>query len=163
WVPAAVTGFLPQVNSYPVIVYPDEEYDAKVDRWSAGQYRTGGLIFIRRSVLAKDAGPAVVLHEVMHGFNAQALRWSNARRAWFDEGTAKYVEWLINANRSIPQAEIFGDPVRWREGDIRYTLQPRKTPDSLWEYYRSGSDYMRTWTLFESEVDRTFGYAFAEL
>lgn len=161
WVPAAVTGFLPAVNRYPVVVYPEERYDEAVDAWSAGQYRTGGIIFIQEETLASDQGPAILLHEVMHGFNEQALRWTTARRTWFDEGTASYVEWLVNANRTVPQAEIFGESVRINRS---YTFPPRKTPDDLWDYYESGSDAMREWTLFgEDTVDRTFGYAYAEL
>ncbi len=161
WVPAAVTGFLPTVNRYPVIVYDAETYEAEVDRWSAGQYRTGGIIFMKRPTLESDHGPGVLLHEVMHGFNEQALRWTRAQRAWFDEGTAKYVEWLVNANRSVPQAEIFGETVRINR---THTYPPRKTPEDLWDYYASGSNAMLEWTLFEQDsIDRTFGYAYGEL
>ncbi|MDY6770159.1 MAG: hypothetical protein SVU88_04260 [Candidatus Nanohaloarchaea archaeon] len=163
WVPVAVTGFRPQVNRWPVVVYSDEQYDQRVDGWSSGQYRTGGLIFIRNSTLVKDEGPAVVLHEVMHGFNADALRWTTANRAWFDEGTASYVEWLVNAKRGVRQAEIFGEEVVWREGRTRYTLPPRKTPGDLLTYYRENRTFMRDWTLFDTSVDRTFGYAYSEL
>ncbi|MFB6167196.1 MAG: hypothetical protein ABEJ62_02950 [Candidatus Nanohaloarchaea archaeon] len=163
WLPAAVTGFIPQVNRWPVVVYPDEVYDSKVDRWSAGQYRRGGVIFVRNSTLQSNEGPAVVLHEVMHGFNEQALQWTTATRSWFDEGTASYVEWLVNEKRGVRQAEIFGEEVSWVEGNTRYTLPPRKEPGDLWDYYSEGRTYMRGWTLFNTTVDRTFGYAYSEL
>lgn len=163
WVPAAVTGFLPQVNRHPVVVLPDREYNETVDRWSAGQYRTGGLIFIRNTTLQGDRVTGVLLHEVMHAFNAEALAWSEADRAWFDEGTSKYVEWLVNEKGGVKTAEIFGQPVTWRQGISRYTLPPRKTPEHLWQYYQEGHDFMERWKVTDARVDRTFGYAFSEL
>ncbi len=165
WVPAAVTGFLPQVNRWPVVVYPDETYDRIVDRWSAGQYRTGGLIFIRESTMEKESGPAVVMHEVMHGFNDQALNWFAGDRAWVAEGTAKYVEWLVNANRSVPQAEIFGERVTWSCGPRQQcSYPPRGTPDDLWDFYQQDTDFLATWAPLQSDDEtRRFGYALSEL
>ncbi len=162
----AVTGFLPQLNRYPVIVLPDQEYDETVDAWSAGQYRTGGLIFIRESVMEQDSGAAVVMHEVMHGFNEHALRWTDYQRPWFDEGTARYVEYLIKDQQGLHSPEIFGDRVEWRCGERRTCYyEPWGTPDQLWDYYQSGDDFMESWSPMQAETDdrRRFGYAYAEL
>ncbi len=166
WVPVAVTGFHPQVNKYPVIVYEDDRYDEVVDAWSAGQYRTGGLIFVRESTMEEDKGPAVVLHEVMHGFNDEALNWFAGDRAWFDEGTAKYVEWAVNANREVPQAEIFGEEVSWRCGPrTRCSYDPRGTPDQLWDFYQRNESFLAEWSPLNSPDTETrrFGYALSEL
>jgi hypothetical protein len=166
WVPVAVTGFHPPVNRYPVIVYSDEEYDERIDQWSAGQYRSGGLIFVRESTIDSDQAPAVVLHEVMHGFNDHALNWVRGDRAWVDEGTAKYVEWLINAKRDVPQAEIFGEQVSWRCGDqTRCSYEPRGTPDQLWDFYERDPTFLATWSPLQSPdaETRRFGYALSEL
>lgn len=171
WLAPAITGFVPEVNKYPVIVLPDEEYDERIDSWSAGQYRTGGLIFIRETTAEKDELPAIVLHEVMHAYNEHVLRWTNKGLAWFDEGTAKYVEYLVKYEKNIRQAEIFGEDVTWtgpcrdQAGRCRYVLNPRGTPDQLWEYYRSDSDMMYSWSPSTSSTpsQRTFGYAFSEL
>lgn len=166
WVVSAVTGFSPTVNKYPVVVLPDAEYDQTVDQWSAGQYRSGGLIFIRKSVLEEDAGAAVVLHEVTHAFNEHALRWWTADRAWFDEGVAKYVEWLVTEKKDVPQAEIFGDRVTWRCGQRqRCYYEPRGTPDDLWNYYQEDRSFMYSWSpqTASTAEQRVFGYAFSEL
>lgn len=163
WVPAAVTGFLPQVNRFPVVVYPDEEYDVEVDEWSAGQYRKGGITFVRKSELEKEGGAGLILHEVMHGFNEEALAWTSATRSWFDEGTASYIQWLVNEERGVRQAEIFGGEVTWREGRSRYTLQPRMEPQDLWDYYSGDRNFMEDWKLTENPERKTFGYAYSEL
>lgn len=173
WLVPAMTGFVPEYNRYPVIVLPDDEYDQQVDSWSAGQYRSGGLIFLRESTAESDDLPAIMLHEVVHAFNEHRIRWSESGLAWFDEGVAKYVEFMVKHEKDIRQPEIFGSEVTWT-GPCRdeskgrrcvYTLQPRGTPDQLWNYYESGDDWMYTWTPADQQTDevRRFGYAYAEL
>lgn len=168
----AITGHRPSINRHPVIVLPDEEYDREVDAWSSGQYRTGGLIFIRESVMADERDMLPVLfHEVAHAYNEDPLRWTDTELGWFDEGIAKYVEFLIRSEQGTPQAEIFGDEVTWtgpcrsQPGQCRFTLSPRGTPDQLWDYYQRDSDLMTAWSPEDApDVEtRRFGYAFAEL
>jgi hypothetical protein len=171
WLAPALTGFIPTVNRHPVVVLPDSTYDEKVDGWSAGQYRTGGIIFLRKTTTEKDDMPAIVLHEVIHAFNEPALRWTNGGLGWFDEGTAKYAEYLVKHEKNLRQAEIFGEAVTWTgscedgNGRCRYTLDPRGTPDQLWNYYQQDGTTMYTWTpsSASSQTERRFGYAFGEL
>ncbi|MDY6774688.1 MAG: hypothetical protein SV253_01130 [Halobacteria archaeon] len=171
----SVTGFEAETagGRHPVVSLPDDVYDEKVNRWSQGQYRTGGLILVRESVLRQGkSGAPVVLHEVTHAYNEEALRWSRPRISWFNEGTAQYVEFVATNRVGARQPEIFGETVKW-EGDCKgrdgdgnarcvYRLPPRKTPEDLWEYYRSGSDFMVDWSP-DNPRNRAFGYAFSEL
>ncbi len=176
WLVPAITGMgvtapRPAMNKHPVIVLPDEQYDENVDTWSSGQYRTGGLIFLRASTAENEDLPAILLHEVMHAYNEHALEWTNEGLGWFDEGTAKYVEYLVKHEKNLRYAELFGEDVTWTgpcedsAGRCRYTLSPRGTPDQLWNYYRQESDFMYTWTPSGSATteERRFGYAFSEL
>ncbi len=165
WLAPAFTGYDPQQNKYPVVILPDSEYDADIDRWSAGQYRTGGLILIRESMMDDDSMPAILLHETLHGINEQALRWSDSRVMWFDEGTAKYLESVVNHERGVKTPELFGERKTWRDGRHQYTLPPRGTPDQLWEYYENDEDRMYDWSPRNAETHekRVFGYAFGEL
>ncbi|XGI83639.1 hypothetical protein ACEU6E_10275 [Halorutilales archaeon Cl-col2-1] len=167
----SVTGFEAETGGgrHPVVSLPDDVYDEKVNRWSQGQYRTGGLILVRESVASEDGAP-VVLHEVTHAYNEEALRWSRPTVSWFDEGTAQYVEFVATNRIGARQPEIFGETVEWEDdcedgdGDARcvYKLRPRKQPDDLWEYYSSGSDFMVDWSP-DNPRNRAFGYAFSEL
>jgi hypothetical protein len=176
WLVPAITGIgvttpRPAMNKHPVIVLPDTEYDQVVDEWSSGQYRTGGMIFLRKSATGKDDLPAILLHEVTHAYNEHALRWTNEGMGWFDEGTAKYVEYVVKHEKNLRYAEIFGDEVRWtgpcedQAGQCRYTLNTRGTPDQLWNYYQQDGEFMYSWTPSKSSTptERRFGYAFAEL
>lgn len=171
WLVPAITGFVSPVNKHPVIVLPDNKYDRDVDTWSAGQYRNGGLIFLRESTTKKNDMSAIVLHEVMHAFNEDAVRWAKNGLSWFDEGTAKYVEYLVKKEKNLRQPEIFGEEQTWvapcedSGGRCRYTLPPRGTPEQLWNYYTSSSKSMYTWKPSTSATaqERRFGYAYSEL
>lgn len=157
---AAVNGFIPVFERFPVVALEDKEYDEKITDWSAGEFR-GGVIILRISTFGKDSFPATVLHETTHGFNERALRWQKTEVTWFDEGVAKYVEFLINKKSGVRQAEIFGSPVQWRQGLKIFTLPSRSTPDELWDYYQEGN-FMETWNPHNPQT-REFGYAFSEL
>jgi len=47
-------GFEPAVNRHPIVVLSDERYDSRINRWSKGQHRTGGIIVLRKSVFDDD-------------------------------------------------------------------------------------------------------------
>lgn len=165
----AVTGHRLRTNKLPVVVLPDGRYDEVLSPASEGEYMTGGVIFVRKSVFSDGRGTETVLHEATHAHNEKALMWSPGVE-WFNEGVAKYVEFLAAHELGVRRAEIFGEPVRWseectrngRRGTCTYTIQPRQTASDLREYYsgsRSGS--MHTWRV-EGEHEG-FGYAFSEL
>lgn len=165
WLAPALTGFAPPEDRFPVVILPDAEYDRTINEWSSGQYRTGGLIFIRGDLVDDDRMPAVVMHETLHAINEPAVRWSDSRLTWFDEGTAKYLETVVNHERDITIPEIFGEEVTWQDDRYEYTLPPRGTPDQLWTYYQNGEDWMYHWSPRDSPSDeeRVFGYAYSEL
>lgn len=156
-----VTGTKPLFERFPVIVLPDPEYEKRLNKWSSGQYRSGGLIFVKKSVMESNKNVSIVIHEATHGFNQQVLRWDRTSSRWFDEGVAKYMEYLVNRKFGLPQAEIFGERVYFSEDGEEYYLEPRKNPEDLLNYYKEGKDYMYEWSRQESV--REFGYAFSEL
>ncbi|MDY7081271.1 MAG: hypothetical protein SXQ77_02400, partial [Halobacteria archaeon] len=167
----SVLGFQPEFNKHPVVVLPGDVYNRSLNRWSQAQYEVGGVIYIRSSSFEGDTSPTdTVLHEVVHAYNEKALSWSVTGVKWFDEGTAKYVEFIVNQKRDVRQPEIFGDPVRWKApcgeehggGRCVFTLAPRQTPDDLWRYYQNDYDFMKTWRPGTSP-NKAFGYAFSEL
>ncbi len=165
---AAALGFTSPVETHPVAVLPDSRYDETVNPWSAGQHRTGGLILLRESVVEDGDPSTTVLHETTHAYNAFAFTWSPERPEWFDEGTAQYVEFLVDRQRGEVRSELFGGERREEalcpdgtEGCIR-TIPPRGDADELWRYHQDGDSYMETWTT-EHHRQRGFGYAFSEL
>ena len=162
-------GMLPQLTGYDVpfekfvvVGLEDREYSEVVDRWSDGRYEGGGLIYIREDDENIKHYTAVVLHETVHGINAEVMKWDLTEVAWFDEGIAKYVEYLVNNQLDNLQPEIFGEDVSEFSGLTKYTYLSRGTSDELWDYYHNGGDFMRTWNPDVSE-HRDFGYAFGEL
>ncbi|MDY6770650.1 MAG: hypothetical protein SV186_01690 [Candidatus Nanohaloarchaea archaeon] len=170
-----VTGRAVDFRKIPVVILSDEQYTRHLDAWSAGRYRRGGLVFIRKNQVDENDFAGLVMHEVMHAFNAKPLNWVQTNSSMFDEGTSKYVEFLVNEKRGHHQAEIFGQEVTWTaqcrdsERTCRYTLDPRGTPEDLWNYYQQGRDFMTAWSPSEEGQIRsglslrTFGYAYAEL
>jgi len=157
---AAVTGLAPDFEKFPVILLLEKDYVKKVNDWSTGEY-SGGLIILK-STEETDHFTATLLHETAHGFNEKALRWQKTNIAWFDEGVAKYVEFLFNKKSGTKQSEIFGEPVKWKEGSKIFTLPSRSSPEELWNYYQSGSSFMESWNPSSPDT-REFGYAFGEL
>ena len=154
----AVTGMLPESDRLPVVVLSKNEYNKRINEWSAGEYR-GGVIVMDQS--GKDFSSSL-LHETAHGINERALRWKQSEESWFDEGVAKYVEFLYTLETGARQPEIFGEDVTWTEGFTIYTLPSRSTSEELWDYYQSGEDFMGTWRP-NNPGTREFGYAFSEL
>lgn len=166
---ASFTGVRPDFRKFAVIIMPEEEYEENIEKWSAGAYESPGLIFIRNASTEKDKLTGLMMHETMHGFNQEPLNWVETDVALFDEGTSKFLETYINEKIGVRQPELFGEEETWeapcedKEGrTCRYTLPPRSTPEALQEYYRKDGSFMETWSP-SSSVDRTFGYAYAEL
>lgn len=166
-VPAAL-GFAPPVASHPVVVLSDDRYEEEVNPWSAGQHRTGGLIFLRESLVEDGDYVSTLLHETTHTYNAFAFSWSRKNPAWFDEGTSQYVEFLVDRQRGEVRSELFGEERRepatcpdGSSGCVR-RLPPRGDADELWRYHRDDETRMETWTS-EDHRQRGFGYAFSEL
>lgn len=165
------TGF----RKFAVVITPDSVYNQKYDSWFAGTYESAGLIFIRASEVEKNTFTGLLLHEVMHGFNQRPLKWVRTNSSVFDEGTAKYAEFLVNNNLNVKQPEIFGENVEWeapceeRTKTCRYTLNPRGNPDELWRYYERNLSFMERWNpaigkMFSEDLSiRTFGYSYGEL
>lgn len=154
-VPAAF-GFEAEVHRHPVVVLGDRRYNRTAEAWSRAQYRSGGVILLRRSATG-DAD--VLLHETAHAYNAEALAWGEATVGWFEEGTAGYVEFLADRKRGETRRALFaGD--RIRDGE---RVSPRGSLDRLVSYYR-GDGFMGAWNPAEADEDRRrFGYAFSEL
>ncbi|MBL7160483.1 MAG: hypothetical protein ISS93_01380 [Candidatus Aenigmarchaeota archaeon] len=152
----SVTGLPLEYSRIPVVVLPDQEYNQRVNEWSAGEFR-GGVIFLRGNISL-----ATLLHETTHAFNERALRWQRVEVAWFDEGVAKYVEFLVNIEAGKRQAEIFGKPLKWTEGFMIYTLTSHSSPEELWDYYQEEKKFMESWSTDDAST-REFGYTFSEL
>jgi hypothetical protein len=156
----AVTKSLPSFDLFPVVLLKDNKYEEVVNKWSAGQY-VGGVIFAKTTAAVELDFTSTVLHETAHGFNEEAMRWTE-EIPWFDEGVSKYIEFISNKKMGIRQAEIFGKPVKWKEGNKYFTYPPRSTPEELWNYYTNNENFMETWTT-KNPSTREFGYAFSEL
>ncbi|MFB6147982.1 MAG: hypothetical protein ABEJ66_03790, partial [Candidatus Nanohaloarchaea archaeon] len=112
------TGVVQQFERFPVAVMDDETFDRKVNEWSAGEY-VSGAIQIRAPGAMEGSFRAVLAHEVVHGLNDRLLNWDQTRSSYFDEGTGKYVEFLVQKKLyregrvERPPAELFGDSVRY--------------------------------------------------
>jgi hypothetical protein len=153
-VPAAF-GFEAPAHRHPVVVVSDTRYDEIAEGWSEAQYRPGGVILLRESA-SDDVG--TVLHETAHGYNAEALAWSDATVGWFEEGTSRYIEFLADRRRGETRRALFvGDRIRDGEG-----VGPRGSFEELLGYYASDG-FIRTWKPSDGDGNRRFGYAFSEL
>jgi len=157
-----LTGYDVPFSKFVVVGLDDWEYSRLVDPWSDGKYDGGGLIYLREKEENEDMLTGVVLHESVHGVNNEVLKWDMTEVTWFDEGVAKYVEYLTSEQLGLEQAEIFGFDVSYYDGLTRYTFLSRSDPDELWEYYRGDEEFMYYWNP-DDEEHRTFGYAFGEL
>lgn len=168
-VPIGMTGIVQEFERFPVAVMPDSIYEEKVNQWSAGEY-VGGAIQIRSPGSIEDEFLPVLAHEVVHGLNDRVLNWDRTSSSYFDEGTSKYVEYLLKrklyASGEIDSkpAELFGEEVEYRKGRYIYTVKPKGDREKLWNYYQDGSDFMKRWNAIESRPEnRDFGYAYSEL
>ncbi|MGC9310965.1 MAG: hypothetical protein ACP5E4_04570, partial [Candidatus Aenigmatarchaeota archaeon] len=133
-----ITGISPPVK-FGVAVLSEKDYEKEYMGWSAGTFN--GLVLVKDTENENDL-TATLLHETTHGFNSFALDWDRTNTSWFDEGVACYVTSAVYRMLDEQQPELFGEEKRWREGNMIYTLGPKKTTEDLWRYYYSGRDYM---------------------
>lgn len=162
-IPVGTLGFYQGFERFPVAVLPDGKYNRTVNEWSAGEY-VGGVIRIREG-LEEDFTP-VLAHEVVHGLNDRELNWDSTSSSYFDEGTGKYVEFLVKKKMGQRTAELFGDPVTYteRQGAMlyQYTIPSKGSREQLWQYYQNNGEFMKTWNA-NKPSQRDFGYAYSEL
>lgn len=159
----------PQFERFAVSVMNEEEYMAEHESWSAGQYRSGS-IKLRDDL--DDNFLRVLAHETAHGLNDRKLSWDETSSSYFDEGTAEYVEFLMQKKRyreeetDIGPQELFGEETQYTDTDNPnryYQVPPQGDKEQLWNYYRQEEDFMKYWSPAESAEHRNFGYAYSQL
>lgn len=172
------TGIVQRFDRFPVAVLTDQEYDEKLNEWSAGEYVDGAIqirspeAFEQRN--SASSFEAVLAHEVVHGLNDRLMDWDSTRSSYLDEGTSKYVEMLVNRKRysegltDNKPPNLFGEEQRYeveKNGKrYIYTVPSRGDREQLWNYYQENRSFMKQWNAFEaSESTRSFGYAYSEL
>lgn len=169
-VPVGTTGEQLKFQKLPVAIMPGWIFNETVSPWSAGEYVSGSAKM--REGIEDDFLP-VLAHETVHALNDRKLKWDQTRSSYFEEGTSRYVEFLVRKKLygegriKTPSREVFGESVRFDpDPDDNYysTIPPKGSADRLWNYYREDKEYMKVWTPFEaSKVTRPFGYAYSEL
>ncbi|MFH1235177.1 MAG: hypothetical protein V1493_06205 [Candidatus Diapherotrites archaeon] len=161
WLAPQFLGFNVPFEKIPVLALGEEEYNEKINSYSEGVYRTGGIIVLRENAFEKNAA-AVILHETVHAFNAQAMEWNESGASWFDEGTAKFLEGRAEKILGKKNPNLFYGDITWLQGNYKYTLKPAGNAGDLAEYLLQKKRFMEEWDT-ESEETRDFGYAFSEL
>lgn len=159
-----LTGIESPHDKYALVLLDEKNYEREINEWSSGVYRTGGLIIVRSNLSQADLTSSI-LHETMHGFNEEVMKWDETETVYYDEGMAKFVEYLSLEKLNKTQAEIFGDRVYLEKNNRRYYIEPRSSFEELWNYYDSQKNFLRYWNPYkeESSRDRRFGYALSEL
>ena len=158
----AVLGIELDANEFAVLVLSDDEYKEKINEYSEGVYSTGGLIVIKESAFEKKEAPAVVLHELTHEINAKIMAWNNSGTSWFDEGLAKFVEYLTKKQLGLRTNNLFYGVVQYSDAQYTYTLNPASDWKLLKQYYDKNEQFMLEWNADNADI-REFGYAFSEL
>ncbi len=171
-----ITGQNTSFRKLAVVIMPDKEFDKEFGENRAGVYQPGGIINIRKSEVEKDTFPSLIIHETVHAYNQEPLKWSRTSATVFDEGTATYVEYLVNQKLGVKQPEMFGEEIEWKDKCINnkdqrciYTLPPRGEPDHLWKYYEQEMDFMYDWNpsmygFMDSDLTKSeFGYSYSQL
>ena len=165
-IPVAMTGLVQNFQRFPVAVMDSKTFNESVGLWSAGEY-VGGSIKIRED-LEEDFQP-VLAHETVHGLNDRVLNWDQTRSSYIDEGTGKYVEYLVKIKLQGRDRvrKIFGSDVTYtteRDGQrYRITLPSQGDREELWDYYQEDKSFMQDWSPIRYPEERTFGYAYSEL
>ena len=104
------------------------------------------------------------MHETIHGFNLFALDWDKTNISWFDEGVATYMSAVIFRMLNETKPEIFGEKIKWKEGNKIYMLEPNQKPKDLLNYYKRNENWMLYWNPKKyQDRRREFGYAYSEL
>lgn len=165
-VSVGMTGLIQGFDRFPVALMSPEEYNDSVVGWSSGEYVAGS--FRMRNNLEDNFLP-VLAHETVHGLNERELNWDSTSSTWFDEGTAKYVESMMNLHLKGREKtrKLFGENTTYtenRDGQrYRVTAPSAGDPDRLWKYYQDNGDFMKDWNPRNFPDERAFGYAYSEL
>ena len=164
-----MTGLVQDFQRFPVAVMAQEDYNETVVDWSSGEY-IGGSFRMRKGL--DERFKPVLAHETVHGLNDRALKWDSTSTSWFDEGSAKFVEFLVQRKlyneekTDRPPAELFGKEKRYDpdpSDDTYYTLPPEGDREKLWNYYENDREFMKDWNPMQNSENRDFGYAYSEL
>ena len=157
------TGYQQKYPIIPVVLY-DEDYDDRGFEWSAGEY-SSGLIHMRRE--DEDAMKAVLTHETVHALSSKPLKWDKTRTSYIEEGIAKHAESLMRkklyreGESDRRPAQVFGEELDYREGNLRYKIPSKGNREELWQYYSENMSFMKEWN--SQSQNREFGYAYGEL
>lgn len=161
-----MTGNVQDFDRFPVALMKENAYEDSVVSWSSGEY-VGGSFRMRKN-LGEDFLP-VMAHETVHGLNDRELKWDQTSSTWFDEGTSKYVESLVEIKLKGRERSrnLFGEDVEYTErrngSRYRITLPSKGDKDELWNYYQENQDFMKYWNPSAYPDRRSFGYAYSEL
>lgn len=161
-----MTGLTQPFQRFPVALMDPDNYEDSVVSWSAGEY-VGGSFRMRKNL--EDDFLPVLAHETVHGLNERQLKWDSTSSTWFDEGTAKYVESMVQLHLRGKERtrRLFGeDTVYYERRDgtrYRITAPSSGNPDELWSYYQQDSNFMKDWSPGRYPEQRSFGYAYSEL
>lgn len=161
-----MTGLTQPFQRFPVALMSPEDYENSVVEWSAGEY-VGGSFRMRKN-LEEEFLP-VLAHETVHGLNDRQLKWDSTSSTYLDEGTAKYVESMVQLHlRGKKKARnIFGEDTVYyeRRNGTRYRVTEPSSgeKEKLWSYYRENRDFMKNWNPNDYPERRNFGYAYSEL
>jgi len=157
-----VTGANIPFKKFPVFVMNDEDFEAKIKYWGTAVHMKGGIIIIKESAMNSPFNASIILHEVTHGFNAKALKWSQTNITWFDEGISSFMEYLVNDKLNLRQGQLFGETVYFNENGKKISIKPKGNKEELWRYYYNRDNFMLSWNT-DNPSTRDFGYAFSEL
>jgi hypothetical protein len=153
----SVYGFSLPYKHLSVIILSNETYNSYFDKWSEGTFSEPGMIFLRDS----SEFLTTLVHETAHAFNRESLRWDKTNGAWFDEGSAKLVEFLYKVNKNIKYPELFGEEKVLKEKNKIIKIMPNFRPEDLMNYYYSREKFMESWDAKKENLE--FGYAYSEL
>lgn len=154
---AGTIGIIPFYTKFPLLIDSEDQYNDIAESYSAGTYRSGGLIIVKDT----DNINPVILHETTHAYNNQIMSWKESKGSWFDEGTAQYVEWLADIKLKQRVPSLFGSDIKYIQGSYIYTLKSHGDREMLWDYYQGKNRFISSWTPEDS--NRDFGYALSEL
>ena len=154
-----ITGYALPYDKIPVVVLNESDYSSLVEGESEGTYRNAIIILDEKQF--RETPDELLLHESMHAFNAQIMRFNNSSTPWFDEGLSKIVEQMVIEKEDIVSGNLFYPEKRIpRQGSV-LLVYPRATEDELLAYYNEGTDSVLRWN--PGAGNNEFNYALAEL
>ena len=161
-----MTGLIQDFKRFPVALMKPTKYEDSVVSWSSGEY-VGGSFRMRKNL--GDKFLPVLAHETVHGLNERELKWDQTSSTWFDEGSAKYVESMVNLKiKGLGRtSNLFGEDVEYRTtingSQYKVTLPSKGQREELWSYYQGDRQFMKNWNPIDYSENRDFGYAYSEL